>query len=592
MSTLTFMRLAVLLALAACGSGTPAQITRVADPAPKALDDAAQIKVVSLAGFTATITLGERVGVIRGGWLCTTQVPMFWPGEEKFLNKRDVAKTFFDEFTKANYPVVGDPDEIFKDSDRPDLIIAARMTEVKANYCHPFTDDEVRGETSVAVEWQVFDPVSRRILLKLITRGSSQLDEAVPLGRHVLFYRAMAVATRGLIADSKFQAIIKDEKSIAVPVQAEAVFRLFARPPRTEAIARNMAEVQAASVVVLSGGGHGSGYFISGDGFLLTNAHVVGDAKFVRVRLATGREIAAEVVAVNRVRDVALLKVAETGLVSLPIAPMEAPVGSEVYAVGAPRELILATTVTRGIVSAYRVEDGLRYIQSDVTVQEGNSGGPLLDSFGNVVGMSVSGRKNNTYSVGLNFFIPILEALKGAGIELGEVRNVAQMRALDKLIAVNLQPGRVKPPAPEAKSAATPPAPGPAPAPSQPASNKVASLEPAKLPETKDGTYRSRFTAKTVNGTSTVDLEITVEGDKIRGAGATRGRLVCRAAGEVLVDGTAWINVACSNSGSNFLSWQLAGRFEADDRAGAYIGRLAFANLDGNPGEAVFRPRG
>jgi hypothetical protein len=352
-----------------------------------------------------------------------------------------------------------------------------------------------------------------------------------------------------------------------------------------------MTDVQAGTVTILLADGHGSGFFISRDGFLLTNAHVVGDAKFVRVQLASGRAISGEVIAVNRGRDVALVKVAETGFVSLPIATIERPVGSEVYAIGAPLERQLATTVTRGIISAYRVRDGLRMIQGDVTVQHGNSGGPLVDASGNVVGITVSGRMNNDHSVGLNFFIPIADALKGVGIELGEARNVAEMRSLDRLVAANLQPGRLRPvPAPEPKVAATPPASAPVPPPASQPEKKVASVGAVPLPATPDGLYRSKFSAVTISGQSEVSLEITVAGDQIRGTGATRGGLSCRAAGEVLIDGTAWINVACSNARSAFLSWQLSGRFAVDEEEGAYIGRLSFANLNSNPGEAVFRP--
>ena len=589
--------LAATLVLAGCGAGTPARIEHVAAPAPKPLADAADAKTVRVARMIVALTRGERVGVVRRGWLCSAQAPMYWTGAATFLNERDLTRTITEELVKANYPVVGDPDALFPDEfGRADLMIAGRITELKANYCHPLDDDEIRGETSVTIEWQIYDTTTRRQLHKVVTRGDSQLDTAIPLGKHVLFYNAVAEATRSLLADKPFHAIVAEDKNSPTMTPVEAVFRLYSRPPRTEPVARNMAEVQAATVTVLSGGGHGSGFFISADGFLLTNAHVVGDAKFVRVRLATGRELAAEVFVVNRVRDVALVKVAETGLVSLPVGSLEPPVGSEVYAIGAPREENLATTVTRGIVSAYRVRNGQRMLQGDVTIQKGNSGGPLIDGFGNVVGISTSGLMNGEFSVGLNFFIPIRDALKGTGIELGEARNLAQMRALDRIVAVALQPGRPKPlPKPEPDSAQAAP-PGPAPAPAQgpvvvaDASPQVASLPPAALQGKRDGDYRARFTATTINGQSYIDLAISVDGETIRGVGRTRGGLQCRAAGEVAPDGMAWIHVACSNAGSAYLSWQLSGRFAPEKDGAVYVGRLAYANLNGVPGEAVFRP--
>ena len=105
--------LAVALALAGCGAGTPARIEHVAAPAPTLLVDAADAKTIRLSRMVVALKRGERVGVIRHGWLCTTQVPMLWTGAASFLNDGDLARTIIEELTKANYPVIGDPDASF-----------------------------------------------------------------------------------------------------------------------------------------------------------------------------------------------------------------------------------------------------------------------------------------------------------------------------------------------------------------------------------------------------------------------------------------------------------------------------------------------
>lgn len=582
--------LAATLVMSACGAGTPAHIEHQAAPAPKMVEAQIEAKTVRFARFLADLKLGERLGVVRSGWLCTLQVPLIWKGDASFLNARDVVKTFNDEMVKANVPVVGDPDDLFPDPDaRPDVLVSARITELKANYCHPMNDDEIRGETSLTVEWQIFDSVNRRILHKVTTRGDSELDIAIPLGRHALFYGAVAKATRALLADQKFHEIIAQERPSAATGPAETMFRLYPRPVLGGVLARNVPDLQAATVTILIAGGHGSGFFVSANGFLLTNAHVVGDAKFVRIRLASGREISGEVVVANRVRDVALVKVVESGLVALPIATVEPPVGSDVYAIGAPLDAKLATTVTRGIVSAYRVVDGQRMIQGDVTIQPGNSGGPLVDSAGNVVGISTSGRMNSNVSVGLNFFIPIGDALAAVGVGLGEMRQAGEMRGLDRPVADALQPGRQRTPRERQIATAAPEPPVQTPAAGIPAPQIAAVRPPVAANATRDGDYRAKFTATTLSGQSVVDLIVSLDGQSIRGTGRTRGGLQCRANGEIAPDGTAWINVACSNSGSAYLSWQLAGRFGPETDGTAYVGRLTYANLNGAPGEAVFR---
>jgi serine protease Do len=134
----------------------------------------------------------------------------------------------------------------------------------------------------------------------------------------------------------------------------------------------------------------------------------------VKVILATGREVSATVLRRNAVTDVALLQL-EEGV--YPAAPLGVSVslkpGAPVFAVGSP--LGHKGTVTRGIVSAVRVEEDRRVIQSDVTVHAGSSGGPLLDERGRVIGITRSGKTTlfGTIGVGLNDFIPIEEAWRG-----------------------------------------------------------------------------------------------------------------------------------------------------------------------------------
>jgi S1-C subfamily serine protease len=171
-----------------------------------------------------------------------------------------------------------------------------------------------------------------------------------------------------------------------------------------------------ATVTVLTGGGHGSGFVVSRDGLILTNHHVVGDARQVRVRFASGVQVDGTVLRRDARRDVALVRVPVTHDAPLPIRAAHARVGEEVYAIGTPLDEANAATVTRGIVSALR-DDGPsgQLIQSDATIHGGNSGGPLLDRFGNVIGIAVAGQTDaNTGQVaaGLNFFIPVGEALE------------------------------------------------------------------------------------------------------------------------------------------------------------------------------------
>ncbi len=171
--------------------------------------------------------------------------------------------------------------------------------------------------------------------------------------------------------------------------------------------------MRSAVVTIFAGDRYGSGFIISKDGYLLTNEHVVGDATFVQVKFVTGREVAGEVIRVNKVRDVALVKLEKDVYPYLPLGDSSGvDIGSEVYAIGTPLLKDLSQTVTKGIVSSFRITDDIRYIQSDVNIHPGNSGGPLVSAQNGVVGVCVSGFGFGPITLGLNYFIPIEEAIE------------------------------------------------------------------------------------------------------------------------------------------------------------------------------------
>jgi len=153
--------------------------------------------------------------------------------------------------------------------------------------------------------------------------------------------------------------------------------------------------------------GAGSGFLISPDGFLLTNAHVVGDAMGVSVTLTDGRSLSATVRGRDVATDLALLRVDQSGLPFATLSPRGLRVGQLVVAIGNP--LGFQSTVSAGVVSAIgrsmRAKDGRLIegiVQSDVALNPGNSGGPLMDSKGNVVGVNtaiIAGAQNISFSV-------------------------------------------------------------------------------------------------------------------------------------------------------------------------------------------------
>jgi serine protease Do len=164
--------------------------------------------------------------------------------------------------------------------------------------------------------------------------------------------------------------------------------------------------------------GIGSGFIVSADGFVLTNAHVIEGAEEVLVTLTDKREFKARVIGTDRRTDVAVIKIEATGLPTVRIGNVDQlKVGAWVVAIGSP--FGLENTVTAGIVSAKGRDTGgfQRFIQTDVAVNPGNSGGPLLNLKGEVVGINSrllgTDSENPTY-IGISLAIPIDDAMRVA----------------------------------------------------------------------------------------------------------------------------------------------------------------------------------
>ncbi|CAN7437320.1 DegQ family serine endoprotease [Caballeronia sp. LjRoot34] len=161
--------------------------------------------------------------------------------------------------------------------------------------------------------------------------------------------------------------------------------------------------------------GVGSGFIMSADGYVMTNAHVVDDADTIYVTLTDKREFKAKLIGVDERTDVAVVKIQATSLPAITIGDSnKVRVGEWVLAIGSP--FGLDNTVTAGIVSAKGRDTGdyLPFIQTDVAVNPGNSGGPLINMAGEVIGINSQIYSRTGGFMGISFAIPIDEAMRVA----------------------------------------------------------------------------------------------------------------------------------------------------------------------------------
>ena len=260
--------------------------------------------------------------------------------------------------------------------------------------------------------WEVYSSLDRKVVATVETSGGFTAPRAGLGGEpDRLINEAFRDNIHRLIASEDFRIAVTAPVSEMAPGALPPSIALAALKTQ-----KSVVEASKSVAVVFAGDGSGSGFLISDDGWLLTNEHVVGGSKYVKLKWSDDTETLGEVVRVDRRRDVALVKIDAKGRLPLALRTDPANQGETVYAIGSPMGEALQNTMTKGIVSANRVQGGQAFIQSDVAVTHGNSGGPLLDDKGQVIGITDWGIGGDSGNLNLNFFIPIGDALRVLGL--------------------------------------------------------------------------------------------------------------------------------------------------------------------------------
>src|SRR5471032_50154 len=371
-------------------------------------------------------TPNAKIGTLQDGWRCGNSSDIIWNEKAYKLFSRKLAASFHGVLEKAHYPTPISVDTIFdapaekeRPKAMPELQIGALLKDVSANLC--LKDHGGIGGVYMKVFWQVYSPEVNKVVFEAITEGSFQTAAAEDIPVDRIFLQAYEQAARNFLAEPGFyNAVTRPSAPAPAAPKPATPERLTLKRvrPAAEPLAKRVTLLRSSVPTVIAAAGTGSGFFISSDGYLLTNRHVVGTDKVVKIKLPTGRELIGEVLRSDVARDVALIKTEPVGMPALSIREDEPNIGEEVYVIGSPLGDAFNTSLTRGILSGYRVLDKQRLLQSDVNILPGNSGGPLLDTGGRVIGITVLHLADARTMTGMNFFIPIGEALTMLGVDL------------------------------------------------------------------------------------------------------------------------------------------------------------------------------
>lgn len=393
---------------AASGPGTPVAT------APSA--------TVALTKIARQLPAGSEYGVRQEGVLCIRKETLRADAAVTPVDIGSYGPIFSNELVKAGlmqptttranlFESPAEPDQ------GPDYEVGALVHGLNVKLCSWLLGQTVfhRATATVEVQWQIYSRAQKKVVASMETTGASRkFDYGDPINRALS--DAFATASAQLVSSAQFRTLLQApiERGPGSSSAEQVRIRLVGPSPS----ARALAEAVGSVVLVSLPDSFGSGVLLSEDGYILTNAHVVQNSSRVTIRWSDGIETVGDVVRSHKGRDVALVKTDPRGREPLPVRLVPVQVGDSVTAIGSPMRKELQSTVTRGIVSAKRIFDGYSFIQSDVAVTHGNSGGPLLDGQGAVVGLTVQGVSVEDVPIGLNLFIPIKDALDFLKLDL------------------------------------------------------------------------------------------------------------------------------------------------------------------------------
>jgi S1-C subfamily serine protease len=404
-------------------SPTPAPPAAISPPAatppatpPAAAASAPTARPMTFARLVMRLEPGSVWSTTQRGAFCIGNFKLTFNGSQQDVKNVEYLRAFHDEIKSAGLNVEGDPDNLFEQQTATsDYEVAGVITAMDMHSCQPriaFGDASIsRGSGSMEMEWQVYSTLRKTILVKVKTHGEFEIRAGGSGNMATLILGAFRDNVKNLAQNNEFRQVFlnaaPDVGDLVKPTAQAGITLAGAKAAPVRPIADSVAEV----VVIFAGNGQGSGFLVSDDGLLLTDRHVVGDAKFVKVRWSDGIDGLGEVIRDDKLRDVALVKTDPRGRKPLRLRLDPPQVGETVFAVGAPLGEKFQSTVTRGIVSASRTFQGMSYIQSDVSVNPGSSGGPLLNEKGEVVGLTESGWIVRGAPSGINLFTPVRDAL-------------------------------------------------------------------------------------------------------------------------------------------------------------------------------------
>lgn len=269
----------------------------------------------------------------------------------------------------------------------------------------------------MTINWEVLDYYKQKVDSIKTTKKSDLFTVAYDItGKEV------SQLITDLVGDNLEYSLLEVRKSLSEKgllkinsgtVETKEAAITIAKP--SLATGSRMNDFMKSGVTLKVDDGHGSGVIISDDGYILTAYHVIAGSKTIEVIFNDGTKAEAKVIRSSTESDLALIKVTNTGLLPLPLNMTEPEIGIDVWAIGTPKSVELGQSVSKGILSGLRKANEVSYLQTDVSLNGGNSGGALITKEGTVLGI-VTSKLVGVGTEGVGFAISAQEVLNRLNI--------------------------------------------------------------------------------------------------------------------------------------------------------------------------------
>ena len=342
-------------------------------------------------------------------------------------------------FSESFYQVVSDQGletpyngkiELFKNEENkirlPRYMVGAQITDYKIRLEETENlkgTSEIKGVTTMAIEWKVLDKKTNKVVVthSNITALHYRQSRNNKYPNNLMVFED---ALYEFLRNSSFYDLLNNtEVSIDYISAADSTGNpqrtiILPSVPHFEKLSDMIKYANPACVTIITDGGFGSGVVINNEGYVLSAYHVVEGVNQIDVKFSSGLTLNAEIIAFDAANDIVLLDINGSGFPALPVSISEdIPLGEEVITIGTPASIDLGQSIARGLVSGKRLVDNRVYLQADISVSPGNSGGPLLNAQGEIIGIVQS--KIVTEGVeGIGFALPMYRALERLNLKV------------------------------------------------------------------------------------------------------------------------------------------------------------------------------